>query len=163
MKKSTLIAAMLTVSSLSVASAAIAQVEQVDEITSQRSMAAKYPARMHSQRHSFIDMFESIELSTAQQQKIKTLIQQHKADRKKHLASTQQHREIKAAMTQLMQAEYFDEAQAEQLIHQRQQHHQSRQLQRLKLRYNLLQVLTPEQRQQLAEANKNQPKRQHVR
>lgn len=147
-KLSTLIAAILTVSSLSVASVAVAQVDT----SAKSNIQYKQHSRIHSPQHRFMRMFKSVDLTDEQQQQMQLLIQQHKADRNSQSASKQQYSDTKAAISQLMQADHFDQAQAEQLIQQRQV--QQRQLQRLKLQYDLLQVLTPEQRQQLAKAKK---------
>ncbi|CAM3783405.1 Spy/CpxP family protein refolding chaperone [Rheinheimera salexigens] len=149
-KLSTLIAVILTVSSLSVASVAVAQVDT----SAKSNIQYKQHSRIHSPQHRFMRMFKSVDLTDEQQQQMQLLIQQHKADRNSQSASKQQYSDTKAAISQLMQADHFDQAQAEQLLQQRQVQQQQRQLQRLKLQYDLLQVLTPEQRQQLAKAKK---------
>lgn len=173
-KLSSLIATILTITSLSMVSVAAADDDVNTTANTATNTAHQQHNRHHSPRHSpqhspqhaYKAMLKSVDLTAEQQQQIELLLQQHKAERENKQANKQQlsdydrndHRDYKAAMQQLMQAEQFDSAQAEQLIQQRQVRQQQRQLRRLKLHYDMLQVLTPEQRQQLADAKKNRSK-----
>lgn len=157
MKLSSLIAATLAVASIGMATSVVAH----QEPSAQPQMYMQHPTRMHVQQSKFSRMLKSLDLTSTQQQQIKELMQQYKAERNNKNVNQQQYGANKEAMQQLMQAEYFDQALAEQLIQQRQTLQLQRQVQRLKLQHEVLQLLTPEQRLQLSQAaaHKRQSKR----
>ncbi len=89
-----------------------------------------------------------VELSEAQRQQFTELLAQHKAaQRQAAKPAAEQRQQFKA----LLQADYFDEPVVRQQLEQQQAKRTEQQLERLKLRHQLYQILTPEQRQQLAE------------
>ncbi|MDX5407436.1 MAG: Spy/CpxP family protein refolding chaperone [Chromatiaceae bacterium] len=110
----------------------------------------------HNRQHGFglKRALARLELTDSQQQQINQLIQQHrneraskadgsKADSKAEYRAS--HQQLKA----LMAADQFDEVAARQLLAQRQQAKLERQLAGMKLRHDIMQLLTEEQRQQL--------------
>lgn len=119
----------------------------------------------HSRQHGFglQRALARLDLTDSQQQQINQLMQQHrneraskadggKADSKAEYRAS--HQQLKA----LMAAAQFDEVAARQLLEQRQQAGLERQLAGMKLRHDIMQLLTQEQRQQLQQM---QLKRRH--
>ena len=110
----------------------------------------------HSRQHGFgmKRALARLDLTDSQQQQINQLMQQHrnaraskadagKADSKAEYRAS--HQQLKA----LMAADQFDEVAARQLFEQRQQAKLERKLAGMKLRHDIMQLLTEEQRQQL--------------
>ena len=125
------------------------------------SMHRSSPQGEHGKHNPMMRMLRSLDLTTEQQRQIKQLFTDFKATHKGERPDMESHAEFK----QILAAEQFDEAQARLLLQQRQQDNLERQVAGLKLRHDVLQVLTAEQREQLAEkqqkwherAKKHQP------
>ena len=79
----------------------------------------------------------------------------HRADKPERQRDNSQ----RDAMRQLLQADYFDEVAVTALLQQHQQQRLATRVAQLKLRHQIEQLLTPEQRQQLA--GKLQQRKQH--
>lgn len=110
----------------------------------------------HNRQHGFglKRALARLDLTDSQQQQINQLIQQHRNERasKADGGKADSKAEIRASQQQLkalMAAAQFDEVAARQLLEQRQQAKLERQLAGMKLRHDIMQLLTEEQRQQL--------------
>jgi periplasmic protein CpxP/Spy len=102
-------------------------------------------------------MLSGLELTDSQKDDIKQLVQQHRAERAGHRPDKASREQLHAVLA----AEQFNESAARQILEQRQQQRLDQELSALKLRHQVLQVLTPEQRQQLKNKHENwQLKRQ---
>lgn len=99
---------------------------------------------MHADRQGPLQqLLADIDLQPEQKSQIKQLMQQYRAEmRAAKTASREQ-------MQTLMQADNFDEQQARLLLQQQQDNRLERQLSRIKLRHQILQILNDEQRQQV--------------
>lgn len=104
---------------------------------------------------SYQKMLADVELTTAQQQQLQQLFADHRSDKPKQARDNSE----RGAMRQLLQAEYFDEVAVTELLQQQQQKRLAQRVARLKLRHQVYQLLTPEQREQLT--NKQHQRKQH--
>ncbi len=111
----------------------------------------------HAQHTPIKRMLAGIELSDTQREQVKALVQQSRAE---HSMTPPDH----TARTQwqaLLTAEQFDDAAALSLLQQQQQRQLEHRLAELKLRHQVLQVLTDAQRAELLEKwQRRQQKRQ---
>ncbi|WP_372626632.1 Spy/CpxP family protein refolding chaperone [Arsukibacterium sp.] len=105
---------------------------------------------------SYQKMLAGIELTPEQQQQLQQLIKVHRTDTPKRPRDNSQ----RDAMRQLIQADYFDEMAVTTLLQQHQQQRLVTRVAQLKLRHQIEQLLTPEQRQQLA--GKLHQRKQHA-
>lgn len=110
----------------------------------------------HNRRHDFglKRALARLDLTDSQQQQINQLIQQHHSERGNNADggiadSKAEYRASHQQLKALMAADQFDEVAARQLLAQRQQAKLEQQLTGMKLRHNIMQLLTEEQRQQL--------------
>lgn len=118
--------------------------------------------RHHGGKHSDLPRgFEKLNLSDAQKAKIKAIVEADKparAEKKDFTDFKQKMQARRAAEQKLMNSPTFDEAAARQMIVERQQErlnmerkHAERELQMLKKRHAIFQVLTAEQQKQFQE------------
>ena len=111
----------------------------------------------HTQLHAMQRMLGSLDLTDSQQAQIKQLVQQHRAQQK----ALPRDKAIRQQLQQLVAADSFDEAAARQLLQQQQQQTVEQRLAGMKLKHEILQLLSEEQRQELAEKQQKwQQKRQ---
>lgn len=111
----------------------------------------------HTQLHAMQRMLGSLDLTDSQQAQIKQLTQQHRAQQK----ALPRDSALRQQLQQLIAADNFDEVAAVSLLEQQQQKELERRLAGLKLQYEIHQLLTPQQRQQLADKQQKwQQKRQ---
>ncbi|MGI5308420.1 Spy/CpxP family protein refolding chaperone [Rheinheimera sp. WS51] len=152
MKLTSLVTTLLLASGLSLTSMAMADVDKSENKKAESSHDNQHNTRhrQHKERTMFMHHLRSLDLSTSQNEQVKLLMQQYKADSKSQRANKAQRTQMQTAIKQLMQADYFDQAQAEQLVNQQQMQQKQQQLLRLKLQYDVLQLLTPEQKEYLA-------------
>lgn len=102
-------------------------------------------------------MLADLDLTDSQREKIKLLMEEQREAFKPEKPDNAVHDKMQA----LLLAKKFDESAAKKLLEQQQQQAVERKLKMLKLEHEVLQVLTDEQRQQLAEKReKMQQKRQ---
>jgi len=85
-------------------------------------------------------MFKKLDLSDAQKEQMKTIMRAYKEANKESKAAH------KAAMKALMDAPAFDEEQAQTLIAEREAQRADKQLSMLKMKHEMYQVLTEEQK-----------------
>jgi periplasmic protein CpxP/Spy len=90
-------------------------------------------------------MLAGLELTVSQREDIKQLVQQHRAEHPQQRMD----KASRAQMHALLTAEQFDELAVRQLLQQQQQQRIDQRFLALKLQHQVLQVLTPEQRDQL--------------
>ncbi|WP_341502344.1 periplasmic heavy metal sensor [Gallaecimonas sp. GXIMD4217] len=113
--------------------------------------------RHHRMEHPLANpqVVEKLGLSDNQQAQIQELLERFRADNPKPEKADRQarHDQMKA----LMEADSFDEARARALLAPRQE----RQLKQMKLRFDLMKVLTPEQRAELKELRHQRRHRRH--
>lgn len=111
----------------------------------------------HKQTQPMQRALASLDLTDSQQAQIKQLMQQHRTQQKAIARDSDARQQLRG----LMAADSFDEVAARQVLEQQQQQKVERQLAGLKLKHDILQLLTAEQRQQLAEKQQKwQQKRQ---
>ena len=111
----------------------------------------------HSQLHAMQRMLGSLDLTERQQAQIKQLVEQHRTQQK----ALPRDKAIRQQLQQLVAADSFDEVAARQLLQQQQQQTVEQRLAGLKLKHEILQLLSEEQRQELAEKQQKwQQKRQ---
>ncbi|WP_445767347.1 Spy/CpxP family protein refolding chaperone [Rheinheimera sp.] len=111
----------------------------------------------HTQLHAMQRMLGALDLTDSQQAQIKQLMQQHRAQQK----ALPRDNALRQQLQQLVAADSFDEASARRLLQQQQQQQVEQRLTGLKLKHDILQLLSEEQRQQLAEKQQKwQQKRQ---
>lgn len=111
----------------------------------------------HTQLHAMQRMLGSLDLTDSQQAQIKQLTQQYRAQQK----ALPRDSAVRLQLQQLIAADNFDEVAAVSLLEQQQQKELERRLAGLKLQHEIHQLLTPQQRQQLADKQqKRQQKRQ---
>ncbi|SNY57444.1 protein CpxP [Arsukibacterium tuosuense] len=111
--------------------------------------------KMQRGSFSYQKMLADVELTTAQQQQLQQLMAEHRSDKPKRERDNSE----RGAMRQLLQADYFDEVAVTELLQQQQQKRLAQRVAQLKLRHQVNQLLTPDQRQQLADKHQ-QRKRQ---
>lgn len=104
----------------------------------------------------FQKMLAGVELTSAQQQQLRQLLQEHKASK----SDLERGATDRGALRQLVQAEYFDEQAVTELLQLQQPQRLTQRVAQLKLRHQVYQLLTPEQRQQLAD--KHQQRKQKL-
>jgi len=97
--------------------------------------------------------FKNLDLSDAQKQQMKTIMTSYKE------ASKTLKEAHKAEMKALMQSATFDEAKAKQLISQREAQRADQKLDMLKMKHEMYQVLTDEQKAQYDERQMKKMKR----
>ena len=103
---------------------------------------------MQHRGFSFEKMLAGVELTSAQQQQLRQLLQEHKASKPERGINE------RGALRQLVQADYFDEQAVTELLQKQQQQRLTQRVAQLKLRHQVYQLLTPEQRQQLTDVHK---------
>lgn len=107
---------------------------------------AEHPHHMqHERQFAIKGMLKGLDLTDAQREQIRQLMQASRADK----AAAKPDKAGREQLHRLMQAETFDEVAARQLLEQQQQVMLERQLAGMKLRYQVLQLLTEEQRSKL--------------
>src|SRR5690606_2055712 len=98
---------------------------------------AEHPRHMQHDRHfAFKGMFKGLDLTDAQREQIRQLMQSSRDDK----AATRPDKAAREQLHALMQADTFDEVAARQLLEQKQQLMLERQLAGMKLRHQVLQV-----------------------
>ncbi|QEY23776.1 Spy/CpxP family protein refolding chaperone [Neisseria animalis] len=111
---------------------------------------------------------QALNLNSKQKADIQKIIETHRADTKRDRTSNEAFRaefrkkmqEYRAAEQQLISAKTFDETAARRMIAEHNQHHTDKEVQRLKTRHAVFQVLTPSQQKQwLDNQNKRMEKR----
>ncbi|MDX1676668.1 Spy/CpxP family protein refolding chaperone [Arsukibacterium sp.] len=107
---------------------------------------ADQPYKMQQGRSSYQKMLAGLELNRSQQQQLRQLLKAHKVSKPERADREQ----MRGTLRQLIQADYFDEAAVTGVLQKQQQQQMEYRLARLKLRHQVYQLLTPEQRQQLA-------------
>ena len=126
-------------------------------VMAQDTMAEQHGEHQHAGHISVKRMLAGLDLTDSQQQQIRQLLQQHRTEQQ----ATQADKAARQQLHALLEAEYFDEATARQLLQQQQQQHLERHLSALKLQHQIRQILTAEQRAKLAEKRQKwQHKRQ---
>ncbi|MBZ9611229.1 Spy/CpxP family protein refolding chaperone [Rheinheimera maricola] len=148
MKATTLIFALSMITTTGLSGMAVAHQQNDDGKHHQRSMQHAKPLQR---------ALSSLDLTDSQQTQIKQLMQQHRAQQKAKPGDNITRQQLQGLVT----ADSFDEVAARQLLELQQQQKVERQLAGLKLKHDILQLLTAEQRQQLTEKQKKwQQKRQ---
>lgn len=109
----------------------------------------------HERQFALKGMLKGLDLTDAQREQIRQLMQTGRADK----AAAKPEKAAREQLHALMQAETFDEVAARQLLEQQQQAMLERQLAGMKLRHQVLQVLTDEQRAKLEARMKRQQQR----
>ena len=139
MKSSKLMCVLSLIAAATLSGAVIAK--QTDSDTHRQQM-------QHDRQHQVMHkMLASLDLTQSQKAQIKALVEQH---REKHQASKPK-AGMRQQVQQLVSADSFDEVAARSLLEQQQQKDIERRLEGLKLQHEIRQLLTPDQRQQLAE------------
>ena len=111
----------------------------------------------HTQLHAMQRMLGSLDLTESQQAQIKQLLEHYRTQQK----ALPRDKAVRQQLQQLVAADSFDEAAARQLLQQQQQQTVEQRLTGLKLKHDILQLLSEEQRQQLADKQQKwQQKRQ---
>ena len=149
MKATTLIIALSLLTASSVSGMVLAHQYNQEGSRHERGMQHQHSRQLPLQR-----ALASLALTEEQQAQIQQLMQQHRATK----AAWQRDNSVRQQLDALLAAEHFDEVAARQLLEQQQQQRLEQRLAQLKLRHEMLQVLTAEQRAQLAE--KQHEKRQ---
>ena len=142
MKATTLIIALSLLTASSVSGMVLAHQYNQEGSRHERGMQHQYSRQLPLQR-----TLASLALTESQQAQIQQLMQQHRATR----AVWQRDDSVRQQLEALLAAGHFDEVAARQLLEQQQQQQLEQRLSQLKLRHEMLQVLTAEQRAQLAE------------
>jgi periplasmic protein CpxP/Spy len=119
---------------------------------------------LHHERHTrpapLKRLLSGLDLTELQREQIQQLMQQHRTERQASAAEKKQHNQMQA----LLAADNFDEMAVRDLLREQQQNHLEKRVAGLKLQHQILQVLTVEQRQQLAQKRaKWQQKKQQRR
>ncbi|GAA0551480.1 hypothetical protein GCM10009098_18900 [Rheinheimera aquimaris] len=113
--------------------------------------AARHDGAHHERHLPMKRMLAGLDLTDNQREQIKQLMQQQREAFKREGRDNAAHLQLQA----LLIAEQFDESAARQLLEQQQQRAVEKRLTMLKLQHQVLQVLTEEQRQQLAEKHQH--------
>lgn len=123
--------------------AAIGAVSAVAD-TERHGMNSDAVKQKQTGRHAPLKrLLANVELTSEQSSQIKQLLQQHRSDARGTKTDAREQ------LQGLMQAENFDEQLARQILQQQQERRLERQLSRIKLQYQILQLLSPEQREQV--------------
>lgn len=101
----------------------------------------------HAQHAPMKRLLAGLDLTDSQREQIKQLVQQHRSEFKRERPD----RVGREQLQTLLLAEQFDDSAARQLLQQQQEQVIEKRLAVLKLQHQVLQLLTAEQRQQLAE------------
>tara|TARA_R110002126_G_scaffold172606_7_gene321365 strand:+ start:823 stop:1299 length:477 start_codon:yes stop_codon:yes gene_type:complete len=107
-----------------------------------------YPSKRSG--HSYQKMLAGVELSAEQRQQLHQLLADHRANKPERAQASGKRGELR----QLIQADYFDETAVSELLQQQHQQRMTRQLAQLKLRHQVYQLLTPEQREKMLNKQK---------
>ena len=111
-----------------------------------KAESAEHPGQMpHERQFAFKGMLKGLDLTDSQREQIRQLMQSSQSDK----AAAKPDKAAREQLHNLMQADTFDEVAARQLLEQNQQQMLERQLASMKLRHQVLQVLTEEQRSKL--------------
>jgi len=119
-----------------------------------KSDQANKPHQMQRGATSYKKMLEGIELSSEQKQQFQQLMAEHRANKPQR----ERGQKARGAMRELMQADHFDDVAVTALLQQQQEQRLAQRVARLKLRHQVYQILSPEQREQLTA---NQQQRKH--
>jgi protein CpxP len=92
------------------------------------------------------EMLASVGLSEAQQQQLQQLLIEHRANKPDGKPANKERNALRA----LVQADHFDDVAVTEQVQQRQQQQVLQRVAQLKLRHQVYQLLSPEQREQLA-------------
>lgn len=111
----------------------------------------------HGKKHKRMG-FSQLDLSDEQKQQMKSIRSSAKAN-KKQLKSDSERLAHQASMQALMHSETFDEEQAKALISEQQAQKNAKKLEVLKVRHQMFQVLTDEQKIQYTELQMDRKKR----
>lgn len=109
--------------------------------------AGRHDGGHHEHHQPMKRMLAGLDLTDSQREQIKQLMKQQREANKGKRRDTAAHQQMQT----LLMAEQFDENAARQLLEQQQQQAVEKRLTMLKLQHQVLQILTDEQRQQLAE------------
>ena len=142
MKATTLIIALSLLTASSVSGMVLAHQYHQEGSRHERGMQ-----HQHSRQFPLQRALASLALTEEQQAQIQKLMQQHRATK----GTWQRDNSVRQQLDALLAADSFDEVSARQLLQQQQQQRLEQRLVQLKLRHEMLQVLTAEQRVQLAE------------
>ncbi|MDX3773209.1 Spy/CpxP family protein refolding chaperone [Chromatiaceae bacterium AAb-1] len=93
------------------------------------------------------DIFRGIELTDAQKQQVRQILEAEKPEREARKDRFGKHQALQA----LVNADYFDETAVRQALEAEQSQQLEQRVAKLKVRHQLYQVLTPEQKTQLAQ------------
>ena len=107
--------------------------------------AERHDGARHAPHMQFKRMLAGLDLSEAQQLQIKQLLKAHRQDMK----AAKPDRQNRQALQQLLIEAEFDEAAVRQILQQQQAQQLEQQMGMLKLKHQVLQVLTEAQREQL--------------
>lgn len=109
--------------------------------------ASRHDRGHHEHHQPMKRMLAGLDLTDSQREQIKLLMKQQREAIKSEKRDSAVHLQMQA----LLMAEQFDEVAAKQLLEQQQQQAVEKRLMMLKLQHQVLQILTEEQRQQLAD------------
>lgn len=106
--------------------------------------------RHHGPKDGMHKMLRKLDLTDAQKEQVKAIVEKYKADRPER-PTKEQRTAHRTEMLALITGASFDEAKATEMAEAQQQKHLQRMLTQLKMQNEIYQLLTPEQQQKFQE------------